>query len=250
MTHKPKAFTLVELLVVIAVIAALMAIMLPAISNARETAKRAVCASQLRQNGIALTQYAESNKEWYPGLGSQREFHVIFDMYASGPLSQKWQYLQELGWSLKSLSCPSGTFKAHFDNPDPYLIMNYFYNGGLGAGATTEWYGYTYSAATDAVTQRPLPKRNMTNTPHDTPLMSDIVRGPITNASTTPGIYLRYANVNGVLHPTVAPNHFTGNDPLMLSPGGNFMSADLSAKWKPLSDTTYRFRRQYHYLYW
>ena len=58
-----KAFTLVELLVVIAVIALLMAILLPALTKAREQGKRIVCLSNLRQLTVAWTAYAQMNSE-------------------------------------------------------------------------------------------------------------------------------------------------------------------------------------------
>jgi len=47
-------FTLIELLVVVAIIAVLIAMLLPMLNKARESAKRVQCASNLRQNGLAL----------------------------------------------------------------------------------------------------------------------------------------------------------------------------------------------------
>jgi len=59
-----RGFTLIELLVVIGVISVLMAILLPSLSRARAQAKRIVCASQLRQLGMAHVMYQESHDGW------------------------------------------------------------------------------------------------------------------------------------------------------------------------------------------
>jgi prepilin-type N-terminal cleavage/methylation domain-containing protein len=61
-----KAFTLIELLVVISIIALLVSILLPALNEARSTAKRLLCLSNLHNQGIAFAQYVQDNRSMMP----------------------------------------------------------------------------------------------------------------------------------------------------------------------------------------
>jgi len=61
-------FTLVELLIVIAIIAVLAAILLPILAHARERANQTKCMSNLRNLAIALNEYADDNHGRYPGV--------------------------------------------------------------------------------------------------------------------------------------------------------------------------------------
>src|SRR4051812_29900795 len=91
---KRNGFTLIELLVVIAIIAVLIALLLPAVQGAREAARRIQCTNNLKQIGLAVHNYENTNGALPIGVIVTRDAakNPIFGGW--GPLARIQPYIE------------------------------------------------------------------------------------------------------------------------------------------------------------
>jgi prepilin-type processing-associated H-X9-DG protein len=117
------AFTMIELLLVIAIIAMLVAILFPVFGRVRDTARRSTCQSNLKQIGLGIMQYTQDHDEFFPLTGT---VNLSFSTFSSA---------QPYFKSLQLLQCPSETTE-----PDRNALTigytDYFFNRELGVVAT------------------------------------------------------------------------------------------------------------------
>ena len=118
------AFTLIELLVVIAVIALLAAILLPALSQAKEKGKTVVCVNNLKQLQLAINIYADEHEdelppaEIHPGNGGPYQESWAAILVHSGHLpSPRSGYYTHLNDDSSVFRCPSGLSQVFSYNP-------------------------------------------------------------------------------------------------------------------------------------
>ncbi len=141
---RPRAFSLIELLVVLATIALLLGLMLPALAGVRTSSRTALCVSNLRQMAIAAQRYALEYQYFPPAVRYKHDGTITEigwdwvttwggQVISPGPL---WEFTDDPG---KVQQCPE--YHGTTNTADPFTGYNYntTYVGGEGEFGYWDW---------------------------------------------------------------------------------------------------------------
>ena len=170
---KHRSFTLIELLVVIAIIAILAGMLLPALNNARGTAKQSQCSNNLKELGRYLSNYSDDNNDYMPCSIMKDGF------YDSNEITPNWMTAVNRYYKLKNTRAKTGNLFSCPSDKHTHTIGFWGYTLSYG----TNIYGFIYVDSDAKKTQRF--KRGSIRQPSNYVILMDTEKAAIFNAADT-----------------------------------------------------------------
>jgi prepilin-type N-terminal cleavage/methylation domain-containing protein len=217
-TTRPKrvrsGFTLLELLVSIAIIGILAALLLPAVSKAKERARRTQCLNQLRQIGVAMQLYSDDYWGRFPDASTNNP--AFYGNWWPWDLNTNLvAELESRGATRNILYCPS---RGDMNDDQHWNFWKYF------PGNSNRVVGYVFLVEGAMQTPPELWRYRVSNRPSDTELVVDATMSQNSN----------YVTVHGKL--LERTSHLEKRQPA----GGNIVFEDGHVEWRKFSKMQHR----------